>query len=154
MVALLPSRRELLKGTLPGAALVAMLWLGWANWPHAEPLPIEAHNIRSFLLGTRQQFVADLTVREKCSHVLFDRSFLDVTLETVVRKRALRAPFDPEPVVPVQLEAGVYKDLTWEYEAEPGLYGTFRLWTSPSGCPSGFNQTYSLFNAPYDWRSP
>ena len=152
LIKLLPSRRELVRGALPGAAVVALLWLGWYVWPRSAYQPIEAANVRSYLLGTMQKFVVDLTVREVCGHVLFDRSFLDITRETVFRKRALRAPFDPEPVVAVQLPVGVYKDLTWEYAAEPGLHGTFRIWASPSECPSGFNQTYSLFNAAYDWR--
>jgi hypothetical protein len=138
-------------GALIGAALfVAGVQI--RSWFPPIP-PVEATALKYWLSadGKTQYFQADLTVREVCHHVVFDRVF--VSLQGVpFRRHAVEAPFDPQPVVPVVLKPGVYPALRWAYRTEPDVTGTFRLWVSPNECESGYNQTFSLFNAPFDWR--
>lgn len=138
-----------------GAAIGIMLFVAGAYVRSLFPPlpPMEATSVRYWMSDDRttQFFQIDLTVRETCQHLVFDRVFISME-GTPFRRQALEAPFNPEPVVPVDLKPGVYPALRWAYRTEPDVAGTFRLWVSPNGCDSGYNQTFSLFNAPFNWR--
>jgi hypothetical protein len=138
-----------------GSVLGFVLFLAGAQlnaWLPRER-PYERGELTYWRDGTVQFFRLDtLTVNQYCGHVTFDRVFVDGSTNATFRVKALTAPFDPEPIVPVNLKPGRYDNLVWAYEVQKGRHGTFRLWVSPNECQDGFSETYSLFNAPFDWR--
>lgn len=140
-----------------GGVLGLLLFLAGAqvsSWIPQRP-PFEASNLRYWKTedGKQQIFEIDLTAHERCGHVLLDRVFVNVTNGQTFRRKAIQAPFNPEPVVPVLIEPGFYENLRWVYGTEPDAAGSFRLWVSPNECQSGYDKTFSLFNAPFDWRA-